>query len=542
MLNANQTSVAAYVRVSTEDQTERRTIEAQIDFVNRYCDMYGLPLFKIYRDDGVSGTIPFAERPGGAELLEAAKTGQFKTLLVYKLDRLGRSTRIILNTIYDLEQSGVKLKSMTEPFDTGDASGRFLLTILAGVADLERSNILERMWLGSNRAAKDGKWLGGIVPYGYRKGADKFLHPSEEIIASIQMTEADVVRLIYTHVGERGNTLINCAEYLNSLGVPTHYNLHKHTGKRIKNVAGIWRPNRVASIIRNPVYKGVHYYGKRTTKDRELIERRVPPLVSEELWKKAQAVIQYNFEKYIPNVKRQYLLRSMIQCENCGHSYHGTACNGASGKLGYYVCNRRSLAKVNGYEKCIGKTINMDWLDDLVWNACLTAINQPEYLLTEIESSPTPDASSLQAEIDVINTQLQAKETEKQNLLTLYRKNIITLADVERQILSVEKEKSTLQTRADEIRLQLSAPLATLEQRESAEELLHYLKLTLEHTECCFDVKQSIIRTLIKKIYVKTSQDGENATIRIEFAFSNYSSDIPHAQGFCAATKTNLEG
>ena len=78
-------------------------------------------------------------------------------LLVYKLDRLGRATRVILNAIYDLEKYGVKLKSMTEPFDTGDASGRFLLTILTGVADLERSNILE------------GIWLGGIVPYEYFK-------------------------------------------------------------------------------------------------------------------------------------------------------------------------------------------------------------------------------------------------------------------------------------------------------------------------------------------------------------------------------------
>jgi len=91
---------------------------------------------------------------------------------------------VISNAIYDLEKYGVKLKSMTEPFDTGDASGRFLLTILAGVADLERSNILERMWLGANRSAREGIWLGGIVPYGYFKNDEKYLEINDHIMPS----------------------------------------------------------------------------------------------------------------------------------------------------------------------------------------------------------------------------------------------------------------------------------------------------------------------------------------------------------------------
>jgi len=104
--------------------------------------------------------------------------------LVDKLDGLGRATRVILNAIYDLEKYGVKLKSMTEPFDTGDASGRFLLTILAGVTDLERSNILKRIWLG------------GIVPYGYFKNDEKYLEINDHIMPSCGMSEADIIRLM----------------------------------------------------------------------------------------------------------------------------------------------------------------------------------------------------------------------------------------------------------------------------------------------------------------------------------------------------------
>ncbi len=171
--------LACYARVSSDDQAERGTIQNQIEFATKYCDLHQLGPIEWYKDDGVTGTIPLEMRPDGARLLEDAKTGRLDLLLIYKLDRLGRSARVILNSVYELEQHGVKIRSMTEPFDTGDPSGRFLLTILAGVADLERETILDRMWHGANRAARSGKWLGGIVPYGYRVNEEKYLEVNE---------------------------------------------------------------------------------------------------------------------------------------------------------------------------------------------------------------------------------------------------------------------------------------------------------------------------------------------------------------------------
>ena len=136
---------AVYCRVSSEAQQERQTIETQVEFAHKYCDLNGIEITTIYRDDGITGTLPMQDRPAGGQLLEDAKEGHFDLLLIFKLDRLGRSTRVILNAVHDLDGMGVLVRSMTEPFDTSDASGRFLLTILAGVADLERSNILQRM-------------------------------------------------------------------------------------------------------------------------------------------------------------------------------------------------------------------------------------------------------------------------------------------------------------------------------------------------------------------------------------------------------------
>jgi DNA invertase Pin-like site-specific DNA recombinase len=151
---------AVYCRVSSEDQAERGTIENQVEFATKYCDLHQLKIVCWYKDEGVTGTLPLEKRPEGEKMLNDIKKQKFNLLLIYRLDRLGRSARIILNAVHELEEHGVKIRSMTEPFDTSDPNGRFLLTILAGVADLERETVLERMWLGANRAARAGKWLG----------------------------------------------------------------------------------------------------------------------------------------------------------------------------------------------------------------------------------------------------------------------------------------------------------------------------------------------------------------------------------------------
>src|SRR5712671_5995967 len=191
---------AVYLRVSTDEQRERQTIETQREFAEKYCALHSLSVFRVYSDDGVSGTVPLERRPEGSQILADARLGRFDQLLVYRLDRLGRDTRLILNAVAEFEKLGVRVRSMTEEFDTATSTGRLMLTMLSGFASHERDVIRERSVAGTNRVAESGAWLGGIVPYGYRKVGEKSaarIAISEDRIPGMKLSEADVIRCIY---------------------------------------------------------------------------------------------------------------------------------------------------------------------------------------------------------------------------------------------------------------------------------------------------------------------------------------------------------
>jgi site-specific DNA recombinase len=122
--------VALYMRVSSEDQADRGTIDAQRDFLRQFASLYQLPMADEYADDGVTGTLPLGERPEGRRLLQDAETGRFGCVLVYRLTRLGRSLKALIDAHDILSRFGVTIRSATEPFDTSTPIGTFLFQLL----------------------------------------------------------------------------------------------------------------------------------------------------------------------------------------------------------------------------------------------------------------------------------------------------------------------------------------------------------------------------------------------------------------------------
>lgn len=545
-INQGVDRVAILARVSSEDQADRDTIEVQIDFANKYCDLHKLIIYDLYKDDGVTGTIPLEERPEGKRLLEDARAGKFKLVLIYNLKRLGRRARVVLNAVHELEQYGVHVRSMTEPFDTSDASGRFLLTVLAGVAELDRENLLETMWHGANRAARQGKWLGGIVPYGYFVNDGKFLEVNENPIpnSGMEISEVGVIKLIYNLIADKGYSTIKTADYLNALSIPPSYAKDGRMlkrGKRKVNVAGIWRPGAVRRIVINTTYKGIHYYGKRGTRAKELIEREVPAIVSVEQWERAQSVLKENQIEAFRNTKHtRYLLRGLIKCGTCGLNYHGITYNNSNNKgktLRYYICGGKNKYHGKVLGKCTSKNLPANWVEELVWQSCKDFINNPGSTLIELkkaydEASATATIEENYEEgLENLKQSLREKEIQKHNILDLYRKNLISGLDVEKQLVKITDESNRLETLMRELEKEEKKDVNVSRYITDIETLLSELRGKI-NGDISFEVKREIVKKLVKEIIVKPIPENLDEDSKIKhivevlFFFDKFKVDV----------------
>ena len=131
-----------YARVSTNDQN----LSLQKEALEKCgCE-------KIY-EDKISGTR--ASRPGLDKTLEMLREGD--TLVVWKLDRLGRSVKNLIILVSDLNKKGIHFKSLTDSIDTSTPSGRFFFHIMASLAEMERDLIVERTKAGLEAARKLGR-------------------------------------------------------------------------------------------------------------------------------------------------------------------------------------------------------------------------------------------------------------------------------------------------------------------------------------------------------------------------------------------------
>lgn len=200
---------AIYLRVSTTEQAlEGYGLAAQRARCLAMVTVKGWELVGEYTDDGISGTKDETERPGLAALLAAIDQGDVNSVIVASIDRLGRSTRLVLRMVDRLDDQGADLVSCKESLDTTTATGRFVLRMFASLAELERDNIVERTTDGRNARGKVDGDRGGRLPMGYRRSDDG---------VDVVEAEAEIVRLIF-ELRTAGSTLHQIAEHLNDQG------------------------------------------------------------------------------------------------------------------------------------------------------------------------------------------------------------------------------------------------------------------------------------------------------------------------------------
>jgi DNA invertase Pin-like site-specific DNA recombinase len=185
-LQEGRMAVYGYVRVSTDRQADDgESLGTQQRIIEGYAMMNGLTLDSIFVERGVSGSKPLGERPEGARLLAALKAED--VVITPKLDRMFRSALNALDVLGQLKERGVALHIIDLGGDvTGNGISKLVFTILSAVAEAERDRIRERIRDVKADQRKRQRYLGGIVPFGWRTGEDGALTEVPEQQCAIQ--------------------------------------------------------------------------------------------------------------------------------------------------------------------------------------------------------------------------------------------------------------------------------------------------------------------------------------------------------------------
>ena len=347
-----------YTRVSTELQIDGYSLEAQKERLKREAKHRGMQIVGEYSDEGKSGKN-INGRPEFKQMLADIKSSKDDVdyVLVFKLSRFGRNAADTLNSLQYMEDYGVNLLCVEDGIDSAGAAGKLIISVLASVAEIERSNIQEQTMAGRKQKARDGKWNGGFAPYGYKLVAKD---GEKSKVLEIDDTEAELIRLIYKKFLE-GMGIGNVAKWLNENG----YTKKIRQNGSVSLISAAF----VKGVLDNPVYAGKIAYGRRKTEkiegtrnefhvvkqDRDsykLYQGQHEAIIDEDTWYRAQAKRMKNAFKRekTHSLEHEHILSGLVKCPKCGASMYGVV-NRKKKKgsdefytdMWYYLCKNRKM-------------------------------------------------------------------------------------------------------------------------------------------------------------------------------------------------------
>lgn len=266
-------NVIGYVRVSSESQKDNTSINEQIKRIKAYCISKDWNLVNIFSDEAKSDSN-IDERKEYNKMLEYAKANEVDAILVYKSDRIHRNLKNLLIMIDDeLAPNNIAFISVSENFDTSTPQGMLTLQMLGSFAEFEKNLINERTKTGRIVTAKQGKYAGGKVPYGYRIEDGKF---------TVNEEESKFIKIIF-RMYSKGKSYRYITEYLNDI--------LKHieddsgcSGEHLKK----WSRTSICYILGNSTYTGLLSYNGKKEKNQIKMSFSIPSIISKKLYNKVQ--------------------------------------------------------------------------------------------------------------------------------------------------------------------------------------------------------------------------------------------------------------
>jgi len=419
--------VAIYIRISTDEEHQPFSLEAQETKLRSYVEIQpGWELVgPIYRDEKSGATL---ERPALQRALTAAKAGRFDILLVYRVDRLARSLRGLVDILDQLDAAEVGFRSATEPVDTSTAVGRMLVQMLGVFAQFERETIIDRVINGMERKAAKGEWCGGYRPHGYELDRDtgKLVPVDGEdkvpaMIFNMYVRERLGARAVGTRLNERG----------------------------LRTKAGNpWNAEAVLTVLRNRVYLGEIYF--RGTWYRA--EKHHTPLVDADVFEQAQQILIARGDDHAKRayVNSDYTLAGQITCVHCGKRYLGTAATGKLYRYRYYTCYTRQRY---GVDACPAERLPADQVEQAVLSALVDTYRRTDLIheaVTAVAASIESMRDTYQAEVTAIDGELASIDAKTDRLISAIE-NGLNEGDAIERITEHRQRANQLRLRRNEL-------------------------------------------------------------------------------------------
>ncbi|KMM59329.1 recombinase [Bacillus glycinifermentans] len=281
-------TVGIYIRVSTEEQArEGFSISAQREKLKAYCVSQDWTDYKFYVDEGKSAKD--TNRPYLKLMLDHIQQGLIDVVLVYRLDRLTRSVKDLYKLLDLFDKNNCIFRSATEVYDTGSATGRLFITLVAAMAQWERENLGERVSMGQVEKARQGEFS-APAPFGFIKQGETLIKDEKQ--GPILL---DIIEKV-----KKGWSIRQVAKFLDE---SEHMPIRGYK----------WHIGTILSILHNPAL-----YGAFRWKD-EIYEDSHEGYITKEEFEELQEILysRQNFKKR--EVKSNFIFQTKLVCPQCGN-------------------------------------------------------------------------------------------------------------------------------------------------------------------------------------------------------------------------------
>ena len=508
--------VAIYCRVSTTEQAEEGySIGEQETLLRGECEKSGNDVYKVYADKGISGKN-IKDRPALKELLNDVKEKKFDSVIVWKINRISRNLKDILNIVDLFEYNNITFKSATESFDTTTSAGKMQLQMFAMVGEFERGTIAENVKMGMLARAREGRWNGNVV-IGYdlkqREHTTNRKRKDTELV--VNEKEAEIVRTIFTMYSQ-GNGYKAIANYINKFGYKTKKG-NSFTLTAIKD------------ILNNPVYIGKIRYNLRpnwsekrrkgTNPNPLIVDGKHEAIIEQELWDKVQSILQTSKGKPSRIYDGEFPLTGILKCPQCGAGMvimrtSRTRKDGTKRRLEYYCCGNW---KNKGTAVCHSNAIRVDKANDYVFDK-LSELLSNDKLVRDIVKNINTDRKNKvdpsKDELQKLTKELDKISAKKGKLFEAFEEDIITKEEFKERVAELQSRERVLQEEANNLKMNVLDDNVQQVSYEMVKETLSKVGEMLGNCKS-MEQKKKLLHMLISKITINELREIDSIQINI---------------------------